>query len=100
MKGKKNIIKGASISCLSWVFLFFSRAHSQEGNFIPNSMDQEVSGFMRILATQEPPVSAFTAQEKTGHPAPGRLLRTLEEMEWSEKHSPELAADPGHKIAL
>lgn len=84
MKAKKNIIKGASISCLSWVFLFFSRARSQEGNFIPNSLDHEVSGFMRILAAQEHPASAFTAKEKTGHLAPGLLLRTLEEMEWSE----------------
>lgn len=77
MKGKQNIIKGVAICFVYRGYCYFFQGSPTGRKFIFNSLDQEVSEFMRILAIREPPVSAFIEKQKTGHLAPGLLSRAF-----------------------
>lgn len=79
-KGKKNIIKGATICfvCLGYCYCF---QHSLTGRkFTFNSLDQEASEFMRILATREPSVSSLLEKRKYRASCPRSAIKSI----WKE----------------
>lgn len=76
-KGKKNIIKGATICfvCPGYCYCFQGSPTGRKFTF--NSLDQEVSEFMRILATQEPSVFFFIEKTKYRAPCPRSAIKSI-----------------------